>query len=127
MRRLLFLDELVSAFRSGVIQVSLMAFLAIMAWVKILEVPVAAIFTDWVFPYGGLGHYSSTHLFCFVFCFFLFHVGRSRFRIVSFFHSFPHLMQAAFFSHQAVCLYERKHVCCIAGRCKAAFFLAKSR
>ena len=49
-------------------------------------------------------------------------VERSRVRIVSFFlNSFPHLMQAAFFSHQAVFLYERKHVCCVAGP-KAALF-----
>ena len=37
-----------------------------------------------------------------------------------FFNSFPHLMQAAFFSHQAAFLYERKHVCCVAGPCEAA-------
>ena len=49
-------------------------------------------------------------------------VERSRVRIVSFFlNSFPHLMQAAFCSHLAVFLDERKHVCCVAGP-KAALF-----
>ena len=39
-----------------------------------------------------------------------------------FFNSFPYLMQAAFVSHQAAFLCERKYVCCVAGPCRAALF-----